>query len=181
MVGPGLTRFSILFSALLIGIIAPSCTGRTAHEQEVSASGFDITPLSSEELSELNTGLTEQQKEVILEGGTEKPFTGSLLSVFDEGTYVCAQCGLPLFSSSAKFDDDSGWPAFYEPFDPDHVEEVIEERVGTSRVEIRCRRSGGHLGHLFFDGPELTGKRYCINSLSLRFVPISVTVPPDSL
>ncbi len=85
------------------------------------------------------------------------------------GTYVCRLCRLPLYRSSAKFHSGTGWPSFFEPFDPDHIAEVHDRSLGMVRTEIRCRRCDGHLGHVFDDGPPPTGKRHCLNSASLDF------------
>jgi peptide-methionine (R)-S-oxide reductase len=135
-----------------------------------SASGHDLTPLSAEQKSALAAGLTPEERRVILNQGTEPAFCGGLLNNKKLGTYVCRLCGLPLFRSAAKFESGTGWPSFYEPFDPDHIANIRDNSYGMVRVEIRCRRCDGHLGHVFDDGPRPTGQRYCLNSVSLRFV-----------
>jgi len=113
--------------------------------------------------------LTPEQYHVLRERGTEKPFSGSLLNVKAEGVYVCAGCGNELFRSEAKFDSGTGWPSFFAVARDDAVETRLDGSLFMKRAEIICARCGGHLGHVFDDGPEPTGKRYCVNSVALRF------------
>jgi peptide-methionine (R)-S-oxide reductase len=108
---------------------------------------------------------------VLLDHGTEPPFCGGLLDNKQEGVYACRLCALPLFRSKTKFESGTGWPSFYEPIDAEHLTSVRDTSYGMERVEIRCRRCDGHLGHVFDDGPPPTGLRYCMNSVSLQFVP----------
>ena len=134
-----------------------------------SASGFDLTPPAPEELAKLAAGLTPEERRVLLNHGTESAFCGGLLNNKTDGVYACRLCGLPLFRSKAKFESGTGWPSFYEPFDPDHIRNIEDRAYGMVRTEIRCARCDGHLGHVFEDGPRPTGLRYCLNSASLRF------------
>ena len=134
-----------------------------------SASGYDLTPPSAEALAVLAEKLTPEERRVLLYQGTEQPFCGGLLNNKQDGVYLCRLCELPLFRSSAKFESGTGWPSFFEPYDPDHVASIRDVSHGMARVEIRCRRCGGHLGHVFEDGPRPTGHRYCMNSASLQF------------
>ncbi len=112
--------------------------------------------------------LTEEEFVVCRQKGTERPFSGEYYDSKDEGTYLCRCCGEPLFSSSAKYDSGSGWPSFYRPATGSGIEEAQDSSLSMSRTEILCSRCGSHLGHVFPDGPQPTGLRYCVNSLSLK-------------
>lgn len=136
-----------------------------------SASGHDLSPLGESEKAELARGLSDEERRVILQQGTERPFCGGLLSEKRAGVFTCRLCGLPLFKSAAKFESGTGWPSFFQPFDPDHIRYLRDMSHGMIRTEIRCRRCDGHLGHVFEDGPAPTGMRYCLNSASLGFEP----------
>ena len=116
--------------------------------------------------------LTADQYHILRESGTERPFTGEYVDTEDDGTYVCAACGNELFSSEVKFHSGSGWPSFWDVISRGNVELHEDNSYGMRRVEVNCARCGGHLGHVFDDGPrDKTGLRYCINSISLKLEP----------
>ncbi|NPV66529.1 MAG: peptide-methionine (R)-S-oxide reductase MsrB [Anaerolineae bacterium] len=116
--------------------------------------------------------LTPEQYRILRQKGTERPFSGEYVHAKADGTYVCAGCGQPLFRSETKYDSGSGWPSFWDVIDQGNVELHLDTSYGMRRTEVTCSRCGGHLGHLFDDGPqETTGLRYCINSASLRLKP----------
>jgi peptide-methionine (R)-S-oxide reductase len=145
----------------------PSTADRVPHK---SASGYDLTPLSAAERERLAAHLTPEERRVMIDHGTERPFCGGLLDEHGEGVFACRLCGLPLFRSGAKFDSGTGWPSFFTPFDPEHLHSIRDSSHGMVRVEIRCARCDSHLGHVFPDGPPPTGQRYCMNSAALEFV-----------
>jgi len=145
--------------------------------KEVSESGYDLTPISDDVRQNLAADLTEEQREILLNHGTEPPFCGNLTDTEEDGIYACRLCGLPLFRSDNKFHSRSGWASFYAPFDNEHIRYLTDSKFGMTRTEIRCARCDGHLGHVFDDGPAPTGQRYCLNSASLEFFPAGEEVP----
>ncbi|MHA1915791.1 MAG: peptide-methionine (R)-S-oxide reductase MsrB [Promethearchaeota archaeon] len=126
---------------------------------------------SEETKEEWKKKLTKEQYKVLREKGTEPAFTGKYFDHHEKGMYKCAGCGAPLFSSDEKFDSGTGWPSFDRPYDEENVEEKLDSSHGMKRTEVLCSKCGGHLGHVFNDGPNPTGCRYCINSISLDFEP----------
>ena len=121
--------------------------------------------------SEWRQTLTPEQYRIMREKGTERPFSSPLNEEHDQGTFVCAGCGAPLFSSDSKFESGSGWPSFWKPISQENVREEADESLWQTRTEVLCARCDAHLGHVFPDGPKPTGLRYCMNGVALRFEP----------
>jgi peptide-methionine (R)-S-oxide reductase len=136
-----------------------------------SPAGYSLDPLSPADRDRLAKRLTAEERRILFDHGTEPPFCGGLLNNKEEGVYACRLCGLPLFRSTAKFESGTGWPSFFEPFEPAHIHYLQDRSYGMVRTEIRCKRCDGHLGHVFPDGPPPSGQRYCLNSASLEFFP----------
>jgi len=147
-------------AALMIGRLArPHAASAASHAYEVTH--------TDEEWRKL---LTPEQYHVLRQEGTERPFTSALLDEHRPGTFGCAGCDLPLFSSKTKFESGTGWPSFWAPLD-NAVDEAEDRSFGITRTAVSCRRCGGHLGHVFTDGPRPTGLRYCMNGVALKFTP----------
>jgi peptide-methionine (R)-S-oxide reductase len=126
-----------------------------------------MAPEISKTEDEWRQQLSPEQFDVLRQHGTEPPFSGKFLHAKDDGTYHCAACGAELFRSETKFDSGTGWPSFYEPINRENVDLIEDRSYGMARTEVRCKRCGSHLGHVFDDGPAPTGQRYCMNSLAL--------------
>jgi peptide-methionine (R)-S-oxide reductase len=147
---------------ILLFFFACSCNGQKKNEPK-----FEVIKTEKEWKSQLNT----QQFEVLRNKGTERAFTGEYWNHFENGKYVCAACDNPLFLSTTKFESDCGWPSFDKAI-KGAVIYTNDYNFGMSRIEVQCAKCGGHLGHVFKDGPkETTGKRYCTNSVSIKFIP----------
>ena len=144
----------------------------------LSKSGYTLGALNDTERDRLAKRLSPEERRVMLDDGTEPPFCGGLLDNKQDGVYACRLCGLPLFRSTAKFESGTGWPSFFEPFDPDHIRSIRDINHGMVRTEIRCRRCDGHLGDVCPDGPPPTRQRYCLNSASMEFFPAGSEPPP---
>jgi peptide-methionine (R)-S-oxide reductase len=130
---------------------------------------FDLTPPTADQRRQITAGLSNEERNVLLQHGTEAPFCGVFLDNKKDGTYTCRFCGLPLFRSNAKFDSGTGWPSFFKPYSDSHIKRIRDTTYGMVRVEEVCARCGSHLGHVFPDGPPPTGERHCLNSVSLQF------------
>jgi peptide-methionine (R)-S-oxide reductase len=162
----------MLLASLLLGTIAlAGCRGEdvgSVTREETTVDTIEKLIRTEEEWKRI---LPTDRYEIIRQKGTERPFTGEYDEFWEDGVYACYACELPLFDSSTKFHSGSGWPSFWQPIAPQAVEETEDSSYGMSRTEVTCARCGGHLGHVFDDGPQPTGLRYCINSASLTFVP----------
>ena len=130
----------------------------------------EIVPIKKS-YEEWQQELTRLEFSVLRNAGTERAFTGDLWNHKEDGVYSCRGCGLALFDSKTKYKSGTGWPSFYQPIDPAYVGEDTDYKLGYARTEVHCARCSGHLGHVFEDGPDPTGLRYCMNSVSLDFVP----------
>ncbi|MCX5691071.1 MAG: bifunctional methionine sulfoxide reductase B/A protein [Planctomycetota bacterium] len=189
LIAAAVAAATIAYAAPIRGTEPPEGSSPTSSKESDSAkmkgpryssAAYDITPLSKTSIDALAIKLTPADAEVILAKGTERAFCGNLLDNKKEGVYLCKLCGLPLFSSKAKFNSGTGWPSFFQPFDKDHVAVHSDTSHGMVRDEILCARCGGHLGHVFNDGPEPTGLRFCLNSASLNFHEDGTPLPAES-
>ncbi|MFY0605308.1 MAG: peptide-methionine (R)-S-oxide reductase MsrB [Cyclobacteriaceae bacterium] len=163
-----MSRIKSLAAVLTILLVSSACAQQSQEKQDqkISTTRVDKITLSDSEWKEQ---LTEVQYYVLREQGTERAFTGEYWDNKSKGIYNCAACDLPLFDSSTKFRSGTGWPSFYTPIKEANVGETVDKAYGMIRTEVHCARCDGHLGHVFPDGPEPTGLRYCINSVSLKF------------
>jgi peptide-methionine (R)-S-oxide reductase len=143
--------------SLLLSVIGAACGQQTTYKKEEMAN------------QDWKQKLTPEQYRVMREKGTERAWTGAYVDHHEDGIYTCAACGTPLFDSQTKFESGSGWPSFFDIRDSANVKLEEDRSLGMKRIEVMCNNCGGHLGHVFDDGPMPTGLRYCINSISLDF------------
>lgn len=156
-----------VLSILIVAISLVSC-GKSQNKPTVlSTDTTKTTVMKTDE--EWKKILTPEQYHVLRERGTERPFSGKYDNFYEHGVYSCAACGTPLFLSDTKFDGGCGWPSFFEAIDSTKIIYKEDRSHGMVRTEIICKTCGGHLGHVFDDGPPPTGKRYCLNSAALNF------------
>jgi peptide-methionine (R)-S-oxide reductase len=174
--------FAVLSFFVLVIARAPGATASAPNSKAAGHATQSLPPLHVTPTpdsigrvtltdAEWKARLTPEQYRVLREQGTEIAFTGAYWNEHANGTYVCAACGLALFSSAHKFDSGTGWPSYWQVIAPGHVRKQSDTSLGMQRDELQCARCGGHLGHVFDDGPAPTGLRYCIDSVSLKFVP----------
>ncbi|HZY67111.1 MAG TPA: peptide-methionine (R)-S-oxide reductase MsrB [Devosia sp.] len=160
-------RSLLLGGTALAGLLALPVVGRAFAAGSGPVPGdFEVTRTEEEWLALLGP----EAYEVMRNQGTERPWSSALLDEHREGVFVCAGCELPLFDSATKYDSHTGWPSFYQPLD-NAVGTMTDTLLGYERTEVHCRRCGGHLGHVFNDGPAPTGLRYCMDGVALKFVP----------
>ncbi|MCF3648288.1 peptide-methionine (R)-S-oxide reductase MsrB [Synoicihabitans lomoniglobus] len=165
-------RFAFLALLAAVAGLISGCSARADETAKIVPPAKDgMVETLDLTASQWRERLTPQEFHVLRQAGTERPFTSPLLEEKRAGTFVCAGCELPLFSSETKFKSGTGWPSFWQPIAEGHVEERRDVSLGMIRVEDLCARCGGHLGHQFNDGPRPTGIRYCINGAALKFVP----------
>ncbi|MEM8528511.1 MAG: peptide-methionine (R)-S-oxide reductase MsrB [Bacteroidota bacterium] len=171
-------QLKFIFLFFLMATTFASCQqgAKKSSESEnlaVQVAGLDfpatVQPIEKTE-EEWKSELTDQEFYVLRKAGTEYAFSGDLWDNKKEGVYTCRGCQLPLFSSATKYRSGTGWPSFYEPIKDAYIGEDVDYKIGYKRTEVHCARCDGHLGHVFPDGPQPTGLRYCINSVSLDFV-----------
>jgi peptide-methionine (R)-S-oxide reductase len=161
-----ISRRGMLYTSA--AVVAALGLGRLARPRSVSAATHSYEVTHSD--AEWRKLLTPEQYDVLRQEGTERPFTSALLKEHRNGTFACAGCDLPLFSSKTKFESGTGWPSFWTPLD-NAVDEAEDRTLGMTRTAVSCHRCGGHLGHVFPDGPKPTGLRYCMNGVALKFAP----------
>lgn len=163
-----LTNFRGYLTIILVAFTLSACGQDNANKQLKANNTMETVQKTDEQWKK---ELTAEQYYILREKGTERPYTGALLMNKEKGVYKCAACGNELFTDDMKFDAHCGWPSFDREIAGGKIKTVEDNSHGMHRIEIMCAKCGGHLGHLFDDGPTVTGKRYCVNSVSLEFEP----------
>ncbi len=167
MKSKALLTLLLLAGSLACDSAAPAAAAEKKGNTVNAANSTEKVVKTEEEWKKI---LTPEAYNVLRKKGTERAFSNEYHDHKGKGTYVCAACGLPLFSSETKFDSGTGWPSFWQPIDPKAVGTEEDRSFFSTRTEVHCARCGGHLGHVFTDGPRPTGLRYCMNSVSMKFV-----------
>ena len=157
-------------AVIALTLVSPELASAAGRFPASIPAGQPVKPVTRTEADWLKA-LTPEPYRILRRKGTDLPHTGKYVHVKGAGVFRCAGCGLELFRTEQKFESGTGWPSFWAPYAISHVLEIEDHTLGMERVELTCARCGGHLGHIFDDGPKPTGLRYCINSTSLKFVP----------
>ncbi len=162
-------RYFLQMGAVFLGTAFLSrYINRSSETMAISKSNHEFEVVKTEQ--EWKKELTPEQFKILREHGTESAYTSPLDQNYERGSYVCAGCAQPLFTSETKFHSGTGWPSFYQPI-PGAIATTVDRSFMMTRTEVHCSRCGGHLGHVFDDGPEPTGKRYCMNGVGMKFIP----------